>query len=316
MRRSRRRTNLLWGLVLVAISLVLALRALGQIPDGIYDLLARAWPALLVLGGLAVLLRDRVPFGSGVALLVTVALVGGLALFAFSSRAAQERSDYQQEINQSVGGEISLLEVSVETLGTDVEVAQALDERPAITGLFTGSTESMVQVDYQESEGRAVFRLVETRPNPFPLLEAVGRGRLRLELPANLPLDMAFHGMDGAVTLNLGGLSLERLNIALEVGDALVTFPSYEPLSPTVAEQPGNLVVNSGDITVVVPSDVSARLELNRSGSGIEPQFDAATYNYLVGDVLEAKNYENAAMRLRYVVTAPRGRIRVEAGSG
>lgn len=315
MSRSRPRTSLLWGLVLLAIGLVLLLRALGQIPEGIYDMVVRAWPALLVLAGLSTLLRDRIPLGSGLALLLTTVLVAGAAALAYSTRSTQERTDNRQVIDQPVEGETALLEVSIEALAADVEIARALDERTAVTGEFTGSTESSVQVDYEASAGRAIFRLIEARPNPFPLLEAVGRGRLRLELPADLPIDLSFHSADGTATFNLAGLSLERLNITLDSGDATVTFPSYAPLSPTVAEQPGNLVVITGSITIVVPQNVSARLELNRGGSGLEPQFDAAIYNYLVGDVLEAKDYENAPIRLRYVVTVPRGRIRVEPGS-
>ena len=32
---------------------------------------------------------------------------------------------------------------------------------------------------------------------------------------------------------------------------------------------------------------------MNRAGSGIDPQFDAGIYNYLVGDVLEAKGIDD-----------------------
>jgi predicted nucleotidyltransferase len=53
-------------------------------------------------------------------------------------------------------------------------------------------------------------------------------------------------------------------------------------------------------------------LELNRFGSGIDPVFDANVYNYLVGDVLEARTIETADIVVRYTITAPRGRIRVE----
>ena len=55
--RVRRRTNLLWGVVLFAASLTLLLHALGQIPVGIYDIINRSWPALLVLAGLSIVLR-------------------------------------------------------------------------------------------------------------------------------------------------------------------------------------------------------------------------------------------------------------------
>jgi hypothetical protein len=316
MRRYQRRTNLLWGLVLVAVSLVLVLRALNAIPEGVYDILSRAWPVLLVLAGLSALLRDRLPFGSFLALVLCVALVGGLTAMAFSSRATQPREDYQAPVAQIVGEDVSLLVVDITTLSTDVEVLRVLGDARSISGQFTGSSESHIETEYTEEDGgRAVFRLIETQPNQFPLLEAIGRGRLRLELPADLALDVVFRGTSGLATFNLAELALERLNIVLDKGDALVTLPEYKPLSPTAAQQPGNLTVREGNVTIFVPSGVAARFELNRGGNGVLPQFPDPVYFYLQGDILQSRAFDNADIQLRYVITAPRGLIRVEEAS-
>lgn len=308
----RRRTNLLWGVVLLATALVLLLHALDVIPAGIFDLLARAWPTLLVLAGLSILLRERVPFGSLLALVLSGLLVSGVVVAAFSARSTQERSDYQESIAQEIGADVTLLEISVEALATDVEVLRSLDR--AISGQFTGSSESRIQVEYTEGEdGRGIFRVVETQPNAFPMLEALGRGRLRLEIPGDIPLDLAYHGADGSAIFTLSDMALERLNIVQNRGDILVTLPAYAPLSPTAAQQPGSITARNGNVTVFVPPDVAARFELDRGGSGIAPQFDDAVYNYLVGDVLEAKTFEGADVRLRYTISAPRGVIRISA---
>lgn len=308
-----RRTNFLWGLVLVVAALTLTFHALDMIPNGIYDVIARAWPALLVLAGLSIFLRQRVPFGSGVALIVSLVVVGGIATVAFSTRTAQERNDYQQAIAQPVSADVTLLQVNVETLATDVEVVRSVGTERQISGQFVGSTESRVQVDYAEpGEGRGMFHVYEQQPNQFPLLEAVGRGRLRLELPPGVALDVAFHGMNGGATFTMTDLSLERLNLDLEHGNALVTFPNYKPLSPSVAQEPGNLNVRDGAITIFVPQAVSGRFELNRGGSGIRPEFDDQQYYYLEGDVLQGKTYDSADIKLRYVVTAPHGLIQVQ----
>jgi len=69
----------------------------------------------------------------------------------------------------------------------------------------------------------------EVRPNTFPLLSAVGRGQLRLELPADLPLDVNFNGVQGSFSLNMSGLALERLNMDAQNGSVLVTLPEYDP---------------------------------------------------------------------------------------
>ena len=155
------------------------------------------------------------------------------------------------------------------------------------------------------------FWTLFTHPNQFPLLERMGRGRFRLELPADIPLDVDFRGGEGALSLNMSGLALERLNMDLPKGNALVTLPAYQPLGARGDALLGTFVVREGDITVFVPQTVGVHFELNRGGSGLLPTFNALDYNYLVGDILEARTFDSAQIKLRYGITAPRGQISI-----
>src|SRR5690606_22131625 len=105
----QRRTNPMWGLVVLALAVVLVARALGYVPSGVFDLIVRAWPILLVLAGLSFILRNRIPFGGGIALIVSGMLVVGLATAAYSGRASQQRTDYRQTIDQPLSGDVTLL---------------------------------------------------------------------------------------------------------------------------------------------------------------------------------------------------------------
>lgn len=311
---AKRRKNLLFGLLPVVVAVVLLLGQLQTLPDGLQDLIIRAWPALLVTVGLALLLRGRGFLGQFAAVVVSVVLVVGIAVTAYSSRVTQERDDQQLTIEQEIDEDVLLLAVNISTLNTDVEViraAQGAEDR--ITGEFIGSTESLITLDYDDisQETIATFTLEETQADQFPLLEAVGRGTLRLELPPDVPLVLAFVGDDGDVTFNMNALELERLNIDLQSGNALVTLPAYEPLSPGVQGRPGELSVRNGDITIIVPSEVAARLELNRGGNDIRPEFPQS---YILIDdgadgTLEKRNIEDDDIVLDYEVTAPGGTI-------
>jgi len=112
----RRRTNLLWGVVLLAVAIVYLLRALSLLPEGIYDVIVRAWPILLVLGGLSILLRDRIPLGGFIALVLSGILAAGVVTYGFSNRALQPRSDYQQAVNEAIAEGVTLLRIRIETL--------------------------------------------------------------------------------------------------------------------------------------------------------------------------------------------------------
>lgn len=310
--RTRRRTNFVWGLVLLALALAVMLHAAQVIPDGIYDLIARAWPVLLVLAGLSIFLRPRITFGSGIALILSAVLVGVIVPLAFSTRAEQQREDYHETLQQTISPNVTLLRLRLTTLTTNLELLPTLNTDRSVNGEFVGSTESSVQINYNEEGTSATLSVEEKQATQFPLLENVGRGALRLELPPDLALDVELLSGNGTIRLNLSGLAIERLNLDLQQGDAIVTLPVYKPIGTPPTESLGTLAVRNGDITLFIPPEVAARLELNRSGSGIDPVYDANVYNYLVGDVLEAKSIQTADIVVRYTVTAPHGRIRIE----
>lgn len=310
--RTQRRTNFVWGLVLLALALAVVLHAVQIIPDGIYDLIVRAWPALLVLVGLSIFLRSRVSFGAGIALILSLALVGVVIPLAFSTRAEQQREDYRELLQQPIGPNVTLLRLRLTTLTTNLELLPTLKTDRNVIGEFIGSTESSIEASYTEEGTSAMLAVEEKQASQFPLLENVGRGALRLELPPDVALDVELRGVNGTIRLNMSGLAVERLNLDLQQGDAIVTLPAYKPLGSPPGESLGTLAARNGDITLFIPPEVGARLELNRGGSGIEPVYDANVYNYLVGDVLEARTIATADIVVRYTVTVPRGRIRVE----
>jgi hypothetical protein len=308
-----RRTNLLWGVVLLAVAVILLLRALALLPEGVYDIIARGWPLLLVLAGLSILLRDRVPVGSLIALVLCAVLAGGVVSYAFSNRAGQQREDYRETILQAVDEGVTLLRIRVETLATDVELRGSTSENREVSGEFVGSSESQVSVVYtQDDEQSATFTIRETQPNQFPMLEAIGRGRLSLELPPEIPIDVQFIGEEGAASLNMDGLDLERLNVDVKQGDVLITLPAHDPLYSEDSDSLGTLEAEAGDMTIFVPDEVAARLELQAAGGA--PQYDSSIYNLLAGGagILEARSFDIAEVKLRYTLNVPRGQVRLE----
>ncbi len=314
--RTQRRTNALLGIVVLLVALVLLGQSLGWVPAQISDIMLRAWPALLVLGGLSLLLRGRVPLGALVALVLTGVLVAGIAVTAFSTRSQESRDEYREPIAQSIAPGLGLLRVRVSTLATDVELLRSVMP-DFVAGEFTGSTESQFIVDYEDvGDGSATLTLRESPRDALPLLEAVGRGALRLELPADVPLDVEVVAAEGSVALNMGETQVERMTLDLARGDALVTLPEYQPVTAAQGQSQGTLAVRDGLITLVVPASVAARLELDRGGSGVEPEYDPALYNFLFNRVLESRTIEQAETVVQYAIVAPRGRIRLDVAAG
>lgn len=306
----------LMGLVVTASAVILLLQSLDLIPAGIADLIARGWPALLVFAGLSIILRDRMRFGGLLALILSAALVGGIVTAAFSSRTQQIREENQIAEEQPINETVSLLQINVEALATDVEFLPS-DDR-VVRARFVGSDESSLESLYEEAAGGlATFTLREAQKSSFPMLESLGRGRLRIEVPTGLAVAISFLGQDGDATFTLRDISLERLDFTLERGDALVSLPVYNPLSPSVINDPGDFVAREGSVTIRIPEEVGGRFVLNGSPRDF-PQFDDTRYLLLndgAGGTLEARNYDTFEIKLRYVVTTPRGTIRLEVDS-
>lgn len=313
--RTRRPTNLLLGLIPFAIAIILLLNNLDAIPDGLYDLLQRSWPVLLVILGVSMLLRGRFALSDIAAIIVGFALVAGIGFVAFSSRQTELRDDQQVVISQDVGEDVTLLAVNIEVLSTDVELRRTEGDTRVIQGEFVGSEESDISLTYTDGgNGIGEFTLIERQSSDFPVLDAVGRGTLLIEIPVDMGIAVAFAGDQGAVTFNMADLQLERLNVELDKGDVLVTLPEYQPRSPNATDQPGQVTSHNGDVTLFIPRNVAATLELDRGGSDTRPQFDDA---YILIDdgadgTLEKRNVTDEDIPLFYRIAAPNGLIRLE----
>jgi hypothetical protein len=307
------RANFNWaGLIILAIGAVVLLAALNVLPAGMIDILRRSWGALLIFIGLGLLLHKRFTLGSIAALVLTLLVVGAVAAVSYSSRAGQQRNDQVLPISETLDSGVSLLQVDVTALTTDIEIGLSEDDR-TVSGEFIGSDQSDLTTEYvEDGRGLGAYTFTETKPNELPSLDEIGRGTLRLQVPADVPMDVVVRGQSGNMTLNLGGTALERLNLELANGNALITMPEYEPRSQAALEQPGTLTVNNGAITLVIPASVAGRFQLDRGSSGIAPQFDETIYQNIGGVLLENRQFNSADLVIEYFIVAPRGLIRIE----
>ena len=118
---------------------------------------------------------------------------------------------------------------------------------------------------------------------------------------------------DGDTFLNLDGLALERLNADVARGNLAATFPDYQPTLLGISESANSLTARDGGLTLILPQTATARLQLDRGNSGIDPVYDPTLFNFLVGDVLESRVIDPSGDVLQFTLTAPRGQIHVES---
>lgn len=308
------RKSFLYGILALLGAVGWLVHTLGVLPAYANDLMLRAAPVLLVIVGVGWLLRGRVPLSGLIALGVGAGLLGGVGSTAFNVRQQQQRNDNEIVALQDVAANVVLLRVRLVALETDVEIVPAPSSQGrTLRVTYTGSTERDLASTYVEAaDGSATFTLDEYATQPIPMLEAVGRGAMLVELPANLPVDVQLVTRSGDVNLSLTNVPLERLNLELQNGDALITLPAYAPQFSRPDDNLGALAVLNGEMLLRVPRDVSARLDMSESTGG-NPTYDPAVYNLLFGrDILEARNIDGAEIIQRYDLFVNRDRLTVD----
>lgn len=321
---TRRMGNIAFGLVAMAIPIAFLLQDYDVLQDGAMDIIVRSAPAILVFLGLSLALRYRVRFGTWIALLVSVGLVAGLASFAYSSRVDVISTDNQITVSipndddhdQSIISEnVTTLLVNVRTLDTDVTISVSNTARQIQTE-FIGSNNSDPQIDYSEEGDIASLQIIERQIDEFPLLENIGRGELRIELPANMAIGLDYNGVRAeTVTLDMGELNLERLSFGLDEGDVFVRLPFYQPLSPSVVERNGVWAVRDGSLRVVAPADLGVRLSFVRDTNAEPTDFNNLNYQLLIEGsdyVLASRQFDNQDAQMRYQVNVSGGRFQLD----
>jgi uncharacterized protein YebE (UPF0316 family) len=309
-----RRKNLLFGLVALATSVLWLLRAFAVFPAYLDDLIVRAAPIVLVIVGLSLLLKNRIPLSDIVAVIIAGGLVFGIGTTAFNIRENQSRTENIITVEHELDDDIILLRIRLQSLNTDVEIARGpTGQDREVRVVYEGSTERELFENFSQDDATsATLTVNELRRNPVPMLEAVGRGSMLVELPREIPVDVQLESIDGQVLLNMSGVRLERLNLNQAAGEALVTLPRYQPIFSRPEDALGTLALDSGPMTLRVPEEVSARFDMSDSSGG-EPEYDPEIYNLLFNrDVLEARNIDNAEIVHRYSLIVSRNQLTVD----
>lgn len=308
------RNNPILGIVFVLVSGFWLVGALGTLPSGMVDTMSRALPAVLIFFGLSLILRERIPLGSVIALVVSLVIPLGIATVAFSGRVGQVLDDNVVQVSQPIEDDASQLILDLSALNADVEILTGT-EAGVVEAEFVGSTEHTLEAAFGiDEQGIATLVLDEVQESTFPTLAGIGRGTIDVQLPRNLPIFLKLDVEDGDVTLNLRDLDLESIEtLSVDNGNVLITLPAYQSLSPS-AQDSGILNVLGGNLTLLIPENLGAELFLNQA-TNRRPEFDDLLY--LLEDRgsewrLLPREFDSLPIKTSYIISVPSGSVRVD----
>jgi hypothetical protein len=284
-RRHRRRGGFVWPLVLITLGIVFLLNNLGILSWGVWDVLWKFWPVLLIAIGLDILFGRRSAIGALIALVLIVLLIGGTVWFAVTNVPLVIGQTLTSDtITQELGGATSA-DVLINFGAGSLRIGALKDSGNLIEGTVSTGPGATVRRDYQREGDRARFELrnegVSVAPCGFRKCDQTWN----LDLSSSVPVSLRVSTGVGQAVLDLSGLKLTDLNVNTGVGETRLTLPSQGRLNARVS---GGI----GQVTVMIPQGVAARVRASAGIGGVSglDHYPRDGQYYVIGNYATADN--------------------------
>jgi hypothetical protein len=295
----RPRGSLVGPVILIGLGVVFLLSNLEILPWGVWEVILRLWPVLLVAVGLDLIVGRRSLLGSLLSLVLTLALVvGALWLLWTGFGIGQELT--AEEISQALEG-ATQAEVVIAPAAGRLHIEALQDSGSLVAGVVHLSSSEKLARDYEvEEDGRAVFAL---RSEGLGVPSVGGWGDewgWDLGFHPDVPLELEIDLGAGQSNVDLTGLTVSDLEVSTGVGQTTIILPDEGDFQ---AEISGAI----GEIVVLIPTDLAIRVRTSTGlvGSKLSGEFQRH------GDVYTSPGYESAQNRVDLDVSLAIGGVKI-----
>ena len=283
-KRDVRRGGLVGPVILIALGVVFLLNNLGVLSWSIWGALLRLWPILLVAAGLDLMLGHRSIWGSLLALVLTLAVLGA-ALWLSETGAGPAQAPHSEEIARPLG-QVEQAELTIDPGIGRLAISATSDSPNWVEGAVDLARREELMEDYVVQGQEAVFTLRTQNASFGPFVIGWAAQRLwDLQLSPRIPLRLEANLGLGEMDLDLSELTLENLDVE----------------GRFVARIEGAI----GQTVVVIPQDLAAQIRLDTAITGRQLPDDYRC----VDDVCTSPDYETADHRVDLQVSQAIGNL-------
>lgn len=282
MKRAYLSPNLFWPFLLISLGGLLLLQVLGLLPVGLWNLLIRLWPLLLVALGLDMLIGHR-SRGRALLVLFLAALLLIASLLLTALRANLAPAGQSQAIIQTTHG-VERAEVTIDfKSGEEFNLSALGGSLYLMEGqLVHGPLESLQQ-SYLVKEGVGRLKLSQQQ-DPLIIPFVNQSAHWEVHLTPDLPLSLNVRTNRGNVNLDLSGLpNLMDLDLRTGEGATRVIFSVDASLH-------ASLTAGASPVTLTIPTDLPTRLTVI---SGSTKLYAPSRFSR-VGEVYATQNFSTA----------------------
>lgn len=243
--------------LMIGLGIIFQLNNFGVLSVGVWDLILRLWPLLLVAWGFDLIFGRRSVWLSLIgAIVVLILLAGALALQGVVQPALQG------EIFQEGASTASSAQVILEPAVGQLTVDGADTGADLISGRIVMPGDMEVDRNVSQEGGRTVVSLRTRGGTPFRF-GGPNRWEWDLGLSQQVPIALQVNMGAGDVNLDLRQVELTGLDVEMGVGQTTIYLPG---------EGSYDVRVNSaiGQLRIFLPEGLEARIRVDRGISALD----------------------------------------------
>ena len=257
-RETRHHSAPVWGIFLLFLGVVFLLQTAGVLPWGLWQTLGNLWPVLIIVLGVAILLRHFNAWFVGLLIAAIFAATLGVAIWQYQTVPTGAMTTvYSQPVSGSTQATVILQlnasNVTVETLQRDstnlVEVASTL----------TNTKDALdTSLDRNGNTARLTLNV-----NPFPT--QAGNVRWIIRLAQGVPIDLAVTGNASTVRLSLVSATVNSIQLEGNASNLTADLPSLPPQATVNT----GIKANASNIEITIPEGQHASVQSHDTLSSV-----------------------------------------------
>ena len=282
---------------LIGLGLIFLLANFGLVGAGVWSIVLRLWPILIVAFGVDILLCEKNIILAALGVILVLAILFG-ALWLTGIRPGAPGADLAGvEISYPLEG-IKSGEVHLEPAVGSLYLREGSSADLYLEGAIQSLKGEQVKESFAVSTGEASLRLKSTGLMFWGADVDGEDANWSLRLNPDIPTDLKTSLGVGKIELDLAELLVRNLVVDLGVGEMQISLPE-------AGLDEGNLNLAIGKITVEVPPEVGLRIDANTALANVQTP---DTFQK-EGGFYTSPNYETAKVKITLTASVAIGTL-------
>ena len=286
----------IWGIFLLFLGVVFLLQTLHILPWGLWEILWRFWPVLIIIIGLGILLRRCNVWL--VSLLVLAMLGGCLGIAIWQYGLSPSIESYSEPLS-----DMERARIEVDFAAGNITIGSLPPDSPNFVEADSEvrNSHGNMSVDFHQQDGEGRLYLSTERVNQRFWGEVGVRWEVRLT--RNIPLTLNIKSAASNTELTLSELEVTELRLDVDAGNCKVMMPSSTGTTYVYIK------ADVANIEVNIPDGVDAKIWVDTDLSA----FDVDESRFpKQGDYYISDNFDTAQNRIYLEIDSDVGRVEVK----